>query len=78
MLDKEFAFYKLNQDELVKKYNGQFIAIIGENVVGSFPTFEEAVNVCQQKYELGTFLIQECLPGTDSYTQTFHTRAIFA
>jgi hypothetical protein len=26
---------------------------------------------------LGTFLIQECQPGDENYTQTFRTRVIF-
>jgi len=41
-------------------------------------TQEEAYIKTIKDHELGTFLIQECLPGEDSYTQTFHSRAIFA
>jgi hypothetical protein len=78
MLDKEFKYYLNNQEELVKKYNGKFLVIIGENVVGIYDSFENALIESQDKYTLGTFLIQHCLPGEDNYTQTFHTRAIFA
>lgn len=78
MLEKEFKYYIANQKELVKKYNGKFLVIIGEEVVSSYDSYEEALSESQKKYELGKFLIQHCLPGEDSYTQTFHTRAIFA
>ena len=78
MLEKEFSYYLKNQEELVKKYNGKFIVIIGEDVVGSYDSFEDALVESQSKYELGTFLIQQCLPGEDNYTQTFHTRVVFA
>ncbi len=77
MLEKEFQYYVKNQAELVKEYLGKFVVIIGEEVVDSYDSLEEAVLKSQKKYELGTFLVQECLPGEENYTQTFHTRAIF-
>lgn len=78
MLEKEFKYYIDNQIELVKKYKGKFLVIKGERIVDAYDSFEQAVAESQGKYELGTFLIQQCLPGEDSYTQTFHTRAVFA
>lgn len=78
MLEKEFKYYIDNQNELVKKYLGKFLVIIGEQVVGSYDSYEESLSESQKKYEIGKFLIQQCLPGEDNYTQTFHTRAIFA
>ncbi|MBA7558242.1 hypothetical protein ES705_51038 [subsurface metagenome] len=78
MLEKEFQFFIDNQNELVKKYNGKFIVIIGDKVINAYNTQEEAYIKTIKDHELGTFLIQECLPGEDSYTQTFHSRAIFA
>ena len=78
MLEKEFKYYLAHQKELVKKYNGKFLVIIGEEVVGNYESFEEALAESQKKFKLGTFLIQQCLSGEDNYTQTFHTRAIFA
>ncbi|OFY61629.1 MAG: hypothetical protein A2Y71_03060 [Bacteroidetes bacterium RBG_13_42_15] len=77
MLDKEFNFYIKNQDKLLEKYNGRFIVIVGEEIVGDYNNLEEAYNESIKKHELGTFLIQQCLPGKESFTQTFHTRAIF-
>ncbi len=77
MLEDEFQFYLDNQDELVKKYNGRFIVIKGEKVVGDYSSEIEAYNKSVAAYELGTFLIQECRPGEESYTQTFRTRVTF-
>lgn len=76
MLDKEFNFYINNQDELLKKYNGEYIVIIGEEVIGSFKSQLEAYNETAKEHKVGTFLIQHCLPGKDSYTQIFHSRVI--
>lgn len=78
MLEKEFKYYLDHQAELVKKYNGRFLVIKDEGVVGDFATMEEAYFDSVQKYELGTFLIQECTEGDKAYTQTFHSRVVFA
>ncbi|KAA6349880.1 hypothetical protein EZS27_002776 [termite gut metagenome] len=78
MLDKEFKYYLDNQDELLKKYNGRFIVVVGGKVVGDYDSFEQALFHSKKKHELGTFLIQECTAGEDAYTQTFHSRVIFA
>ena len=77
MLKEEFEYYLAHQSDLVKKYNGRFIIIMGSKVVGDHDTFETALFDCQKKYKAGTYLIQRCLPGEESHTQTFHTRAIF-
>lgn len=78
MLKKEFDYYLKNQSDLVKKYNGKYIVIVGEKVVGVYDSDADALIESQKKYELGTFLIQKCTPGTNDYTQTFHTRVAFA
>jgi len=77
MLEKEFDYYVKNQNELLKKYNNRFVVIIGDNVVDSYTTLEQAAEQAAKKYKLGSFLIQECTEGDRAYTQTFHTRARF-
>lgn len=78
MLETEFQYYIDNQAELVSRYNGRFIVIVGKEVVGDYPSQSEAYNAAIEKHELGTFLIQECKAGTDSYTNTFHSRVYIA
>ena len=73
-LEKEFKYYLQNQEELVKKYNGKFVVIKDLKVIGTYESELEAIKKTAEKYELGTFLIQKCEPGTESYTQTFHSR----
>jgi hypothetical protein len=78
MLEKEFAYYLNNQADLVKKYNGKFLVIKGETVMGHFDTQGEAYIDATKKFEVGTFLIQRCSLGDQDYTQTFHSRVSFA
>lgn len=78
MLEKEFQYYLDNQDSLVKKYKGKFLVIKDNDVAGVYNTKQEAYDNSTSKYQLGTFLIQECLPGKENYTQTFHSRVIIS
>ena len=78
MLEKEFQYFIDNQNELLKKYNGRFIAIVGEQVVGDYDSFDMAIDETLKEHELGTFLVQECVEGEKAYTQTFHSRVVFA
>ena len=77
MLKKEFQYYLDNQEELVKKHLAKFLVIKDQGVVGVYDTKQEAYDEATSKYELGTFLIQHCLPGSLSHTQTFHSQVIF-
>lgn len=78
MLQQEFQYYLDNQENLVKEFNGKVLVIIGEEIVGVYNTETEAYFESIKKYEPGTFLVQQCTPGNDSYTQTFHSRVVFA
>lgn len=77
MLDKEFQYYIDHQVELVEKYLGKFLVIKDLSVIGVYNTEIEAYAETIKKHELGTFLIQECQPGDENYTQTFRSRVLF-
>ena len=78
-LEKEFKYYVDHQDELVKKYNGKYIVIVGDKVVGSYDDIAEAYFESQEQFDLGKFLIHHCGPGEENYTSRFHSRrAVFA
>ena len=77
-LEKEFKYYLEHQDELVKKFNGKFIVIKNREVIGVFDSELEAIEKTMEKHDLGTFLVQKCEPGSESYTQTYHSRVTFA
>jgi len=77
-LRKEFKFYLDNQDDLVKKHQGKFVVIKNESVIGVFDTELEAIQETSKTQELGSFLVQRCEPGKESYTQVFHSRVVLA
>ncbi len=77
-LEKEFEYYIANQARLVSKYAGRYVVIKGEQVIGDYDSELAALNEALRDHELGTFLVQYCEPGEESYTQTFHSRVVFA
>jgi len=76
-LEKEFKYYLKHQDELVKKYEGQFVVVKGNKVIGAYDSEIKAIQETSKEHGLGTFLVQKCEPGADSYTQTFRSRVAF-
>jgi Family of unknown function (DUF5678) len=77
-LKKEFEYYLANQTDLVNQYNGKYVAIKGQKVLGAYDTQIAAVTETQKVHELGTFLVQKVEPGTSAYSQTFHSRVAFS
>ena len=78
MLEKEFQFYLTNQERLVKDYNGKYIVIKGGDVLGAYESEELAFFEVSKTHEPGTFLIQLVKPGDEAYTQSYHSRVVFA
>ena len=78
MLEKEFDYYLSHQDELVKKYRGKHVVIVGEEVIGAFEDEMEAIRETSKTHEMGTFFVQQCEPGDENYTQRFYSRVVFA
>jgi len=77
MLDNEFKYYLDNKEYLLKNYKDKYIVIVGEKVVNSFKSEQEAYEFGVNKHGLGNFLIQYC-GETNSKLQNFHSRVSFA
>ena len=75
-IDREFQYYLAHQAEFVRQYNGQYIVLQHEAVIGVFHSEVEAVNETIKTQPLGTFLVQKCEPGIE--IQVYHSRASFA
>lgn len=76
-LENELKYFKENQAQLLDKYQGKFLVIKDLEVKGAYETQIEAYNEAQKKFELGSFLIQQCLPGEASFSQSYHSRVLF-
>ena len=77
-LNKDFGYYLSHQKELVGQYGGKVLVIRDQKVVGAYESEMKALEAAEKDYEIGTFLIQRCDAGDDSFTQTYHSRVAFA
>ena len=77
MLDKEFNYYLEHQNELLPLYDGKYVMIVGNKVVGAYNTINEAYYKGKDKYGLGNFLVQLCTPGDSAYTVTSRSRVSY-
>lgn len=79
MLESEFNYFKENHESLLQKYPNKFLVIKDKNVILVNDTFEGALSdALEIGLKIGSFLIQLCSEGKEGYSQTFHSRVIFA
>ena len=76
-LTEEFKYYCEHQNDLAKQYDGKFLVIVGNEIVGVFDNELEAYFETEKQRPVGTFLIQHCRSGKESHTETFHSRIAF-
>ena len=72
-----YNYFKINKDELVNKYSGQYIVITEDGVVGCFADENEAYYNSVEKYGLGNFIVQICTKNDEAYTQNYNSRVTF-
>jgi hypothetical protein len=70
MFEKELAFFKGHQEELVRTLNGRSLVIRGTMVEADFDSPLQAYLYAQERFEAGTYMIQQVVPGPDAYTVT--------
>ena len=77
-IDANTNWFYQNQDDLVSKYNGKFVAISDCSVLGAYDSFGGGVRAMIGKgYALGTFIIHHCLPeDAERKAYYFHSNRV--
>ena len=70
-LEEQLDYFIANQAELVREHDGKVLVISGREVVGVFDTALEAYLHAEARHEAGTYIVQECLAGSEAYTAHF-------
>lgn len=73
MFKKELEYFKKHQDELVNQYNGKYLAIKGEEIIGVYSDPIIAYTNSIKDHKPGSFMIQPCVPGPEAFTVTIST-----
>ncbi len=72
-LKKNLDWYIANQQDLASKYNGKILLIVDQKLVQVFDNMEEGYTKAVESHAPGTFTLQPCSPGADSYTLTLYS-----
>lgn len=65
--DQDFDYFVDNYQNIYKQYGHSFIAIKNKHILGSFNSIMDAVNKLSNKYQVGTYIIQECTGKESAY-----------
>ena len=76
MLHDEFKYYLDHQEELLEKYEGRFLVIKEQKIIGSYVSRIEAYRETKKSHALGTFIIQLCEADASAYSHTFHSLTV--
>ncbi len=75
----DFKYFIDNHDDIFSKYPNKYVVIKDQTILYAEDTFDSAFEkAITDGLEVGSFLIQECTEGDSAYTQTYHSRVIFA
>ena len=79
MLTKEFNFFTDNHKQLFEKYPNEYLIIQGEKVLYHSNELNTSLNwAINNGLKEGEFMLQLCSAGERAYTNTYHSRVIFA
>lgn len=76
MLIDEFNYFIEHQDELVRQNQGKVIVIKDNKVIGVFESAFQAFMTIKETHPVGSFLIQNCDPGSEAYTTTISSTVV--
>lgn len=76
MLEKEYKYYQTNKTDLLKQFQGEFIVIKNNKVIGNYVDKITAINetVNKKHLKMGSFLVQHVLPSQSEPVQRFCSR----
>ena len=74
--DKNYKYFKKEENNLKKKYSQEFVVICNEKVVFHDKILDNVIDYARQ-LEAGTYIIQRCETNEANNIQTFHTRVTF-
>ena len=57
-LTKEFNYYQRNKDAICDQYEGRYIVIVGEQIIGSYVTQKSAIYETMKHHKLGEFMVK--------------------
>ena len=74
--DRNYKYFKKEEENLKKKYSKEFVVIFNEEVVFHDEDLNKVIEFARQ-LEAGKYIIQRCETNEANNIQMFHTRVTF-
>ena len=74
--DKNYKYFKKEENNLKKKYPKEFVVICDKKIVFHDKDLNKTIEFARQ-LEAGKYIIQKCETNEANNIQMFHTRVIF-
>ena len=58
-LDREIAAYETMRADLENQHMGEWVLVFNENLIGVYPSFDEAAQVAVREFGRGPYLIRQ-------------------
>jgi len=71
MQEQDFDYFLENMDSLYRTYGQKFAAVKNRSILGTYDTFDEALETTLKTEELGTFLVQEIFDDREKMVHHF-------
>ncbi len=75
-LQAEYEYYLAHKNEIVKQYDGKFVVLKGQQLLGAYDDEIEALRETTKTHKLGTFMVHKVSSHED--TQIFHSSVVFS
>lgn len=66
VLERELQYFERHKEELLSRYEGQFVLIEGENLVGNYASLKEAYEAGVTRFGRGPFLVKQVVAGEET------------
>jgi fibrillarin-like rRNA methylase len=74
--NQDFEFFLQNMEGFYKTYGQKFVAVKNQSILGSYDSFNEALDTTLKTEELGTFLIQEIFEDEEKMVHYFQSNVM--
>ncbi|MDR2758326.1 MAG: hypothetical protein LBB78_03000 [Spirochaetaceae bacterium] len=71
MQDQDFEYFIQNIEYFYQQYGHKFLAIKDKKVIGSYDSFDMALEETLKHEQIGTFIIQECFRNKEESVNHF-------
>ena len=76
MLRVELQFYEEHRAELLARHHGQFALVVGDALIGAFPTLATAYAAGIERFGNVPMLIRQVLPVDPAYKVPAYTQGL--